>query len=113
MKLFKNSGHRPGHPMIGILITDGYSSNKAQTREEARNARLKGIRMFSIGVGSSVDATEIQSVASEPKSQFVFTAANFNLLKSIKTIVLSKACEGMLLNIHLFFTCIFQSINIL
>ncbi|XP_063397843.1 cartilage matrix protein-like [Mytilus trossulus] len=88
-----SSGHRPGHPMIGILITDGYSSNKAQTREEARNARLKGIRMFSIGVGSSVDATEIQSVASEPKSQFVFTAANFNLLKSIKTIVLSKACE--------------------
>ncbi|CAC5396123.1 COL6A [Mytilus coruscus] len=88
------SGHRPGHPMIGILITDGYSSNKAQTREEARNARLKGIKMFSIGVGSSVDATEIQSVASEPKSQFVFTAANFNLLKSIKTLVLSKACEA-------------------
>ncbi|VDI28425.1 collagen, type VI, alpha [Mytilus galloprovincialis] len=88
-----SSGHRPGHPMIGILITDGYSSNKAQTREEARNARLKGIRMFSIGVGSSVDATEIQSVASEPKSQFVFTAANFNLLKSIKSLVLSKACE--------------------
>ncbi|XP_052079167.1 cartilage matrix protein-like [Mytilus californianus] len=89
----RSSGHRPGHPMIGILITDGYSSNKAQTREEARNARLKGIKMFSIGVGSSVDATEIQSVASEPKSQFVFTAANFNLLKSIKTLVLSKACE--------------------
>ncbi|XP_052079210.1 collagen alpha-1(XII) chain-like isoform X2 [Mytilus californianus] len=87
------SGHRPGYPMIGILITDGYSSNKAETRKEAMNARLKGIKMFSIGIGNAMDTTELESVASEPKSQFVFTAASFKLLKSIESLLLSKTCE--------------------
>ena len=87
------SGHRPGVPKIGILITDGYSSNKVYTRNEAKNARLKGIKLFAIGIGNSLDTTELQSVASEPKSQFVFTAASFHLLKSIKTLVMTKACE--------------------
>lgn len=88
------TGHRPGVPKIGILITDGYSSNKVYTRNEAKNARLKGIKLFAIGIGNSLDTTELQSVASEPKSQFVFTAASFDLLKSIKTLVMTKACEG-------------------
>lgn len=92
------SGHRPGYPMIGILITDGYSSNKAETRKEAMNARLKGIKMFSIGIGNAIDTTELESVASEPKSQFVFTAASFKLLKSIESLLLSKTCEGTCLN---------------
>ncbi|XP_063397842.1 cartilage matrix protein-like [Mytilus trossulus] len=87
------SGHRPGYPMIGILITDGYSSNKAETRKEAMNARLKGVKMFSIGIGNAIDTTELESVASEPKSQFVFTAASFKLLKSIESLLLSKTCE--------------------
>ncbi|CAC5396105.1 COL6A [Mytilus coruscus] len=88
------AGHRPGYPMIGILITDGYSSNKAETRKEAMNARLKGIKMFSIGIGNAIDTTELESVASEPKSQFVFTAASFKLLKSIESLLLSKTCEA-------------------
>ena len=89
----KAAGHRPGVPKIGILITDGYSSNKPYTEREAKNARLDGIKLFAIGIGKKIDTTELQSVASEPKSQFVFTAKNFDLLKSIKTLVVTKACE--------------------
>ena len=44
------NGDRPDYPNIGLLITDGRSSNTKETFDQAVSSRLQGIDLLSIGV---------------------------------------------------------------
>jgi hypothetical protein len=55
-------GHRAGVPKVGIVVTDGMSSSRSQTIAAANDARNKGITLFSIGIGSSIDLKELKAI---------------------------------------------------
>ncbi|XP_050408471.2 protein PIF [Patella vulgata] len=49
---------------IGIVITDGISKDTNKTIAQANLAKVNGVDMFSVGVGSKIDTYELQSIAS-------------------------------------------------
>ena len=51
------------------------------------------MHVLAIGVGSGVDDNELHAIASDPDSQNVYKAANFDSLKTLQGLLSSKACE--------------------
>lgn len=87
-------GHRPGVPKIAVVVTDGNSNNRQLTADEADKARKDGITMFAIGVGHGINDGELNSIATDPDSQYAFHAESFDALTSLKGSLSSKTCQG-------------------
>ncbi|XP_041376635.1 collagen alpha-4(VI) chain-like [Gigantopelta aegis] len=87
------SGAREGVTKIAVVITDGKSNNIAATRTQAKLARDAGITILAVGVGSNVDDTELNDIASDPDSQYVFKTDSFDALKTIQDVLAKTACE--------------------
>ncbi|XP_069134272.1 collagen alpha-3(VI) chain-like [Argopecten irradians] len=85
-------GARKGVAQIGIIVTDGNSTNPYSTRTEAALVHNKGIYMFAIGVGA-VYRPELDILASDPNSDFVFTVDNLGALNTIKDILAYRVCK--------------------
>ncbi|XP_013415045.2 cartilage matrix protein-like [Lingula anatina] len=88
------NGARLGAIKIGIVITDGQSSDVSLTTNEAKNARDNGINMFAIGVGTNIKTTELNSIASDPDNRHVFTVSSFADFASIQADFTSGICKG-------------------
>lgn len=74
---------------IGIVITDGNSQKRTQTKTMARIAREAGILMFAIGVGR-VTGQELINIAGDEDR--VFKVKNYDSLDNIKTTLARKTC---------------------
>lgn len=83
---------RSGVSKIAVVITDGKSNSKPKTLDEAEKLRNSSVIIFSVGVGSGVDRTELEGMAS--KATYVFDVATFNALESIRERLTKTACEG-------------------
>ena len=79
---------------VAIVITDGKSDNREQTKIQARQLREAGIHVFAVGVGKGVDLQELYLIGSTPSSDYVFTVDNYAALDSIKKLLAAKTCEG-------------------
>ena len=55
---------RPNVPWVCLVITDGNSKSFDQTVKQARRAQKHGISMFAVGVGHSINRTELEAIAS-------------------------------------------------
>jgi uncharacterized protein YegL len=100
------NGARSNSSLFVIVLTDGASSDKAVTAQEANLLKAAGATVVAIGIGSNVDTSELNAIASDPKH--VFTTQNFDALQTIKEDVKKAACEGMMFNLFclvLLITC--------
>lgn len=86
---------RTGVAHIAIVLTDGVSANKDETKKEAENLKKKGIYIFSVGIGNKVDKEELRAIGSEPSDDFVYDVASFDMLKTIRETLAFKACNGI------------------
>lgn len=77
---------------IMFVFTDGISKRPHETAREAELAKRDGIYMFSIGIGNSVERTELRDIASDPDDDFVFHVSNFSVLNTIRNILAIKTC---------------------
>ncbi|XP_071109908.1 cartilage matrix protein-like [Haliotis cracherodii] len=84
---------RPGVAQVIILVTDGISYDPVLTAAEAEKAKRKGMYIFAIGVGPSIDYKELRDVSSDPDDRFVFTVTNFSALSSIRNILAIQTCQ--------------------
>lgn len=50
--------------------------------------------MIAIGIGSKIDNSELQVIASGDGNDNVFMVDDFNALQSVQGLVIKKACEG-------------------
>lgn len=82
---------RSGISKIAVVITDGQSNSRSETLDEASRLRNSGVIIFSVGVGSGVDRSELEGMAS--KSTYVFDVVAFNALDSIRERLTKTACE--------------------
>lgn len=95
-RMFKRTFRERGHAAkIGIIVTDGQSSNVLLTVWEAAKAKRRGIRLFAIGIGYNTNPRELKGIASKPESDHVFKIDNFGALESIKQILAVRTCEGI------------------
>lgn len=90
--MFKDAkGSRPGVPKIAIVFTDGQSTDRRTTAEQARLLKNMGVRVLSIGIGSGVNNQELVTIASLPED--VFQVTNFDVLSTIQKQVTNTTCE--------------------
>ena len=52
------------------------------------------IQVFVVGVGSGVDKTELNAIATDPDSSHVLTVQNFQQLSQLSASLNSQACKG-------------------
>ncbi|WAR29555.1 PIF-like protein [Mya arenaria] len=87
---------------VGVVITDGKSSNVSRTANEARMARQEGVHVLAIGVGSQYFQQELNNIASSAAS--VFTAQNItDLTDNITAAIHNVICpSGKSINTSVF-----------
>lgn len=90
----KAAGMRDNVPHIAFVLTDGNSQQRTLTKTNGAKLQGQGVKVMAIGIGNGINNQELDNIASNPDSQYVFRAANFDALKNLKAILASKACEG-------------------
>jgi hypothetical protein len=93
--MLPESGGRSDAVKFGILIVDGHhGSNLAKTKSEAKRAKDEGIKLIVIGVGSDVDESELNSIASSPAD--VLRCDSYAELSTLKSDIIARLCNGLL-----------------
>ncbi|GAB1601231.1 collagen alpha-4(VI) chain-like [Argonauta hians] len=85
-----DNGGRIGVPKIVIMTTDGGSNEKRKTLLAAEAFHKEPIRVYTIGIGNSVDEDELKAISS--KESNVFMIDNFDALKSITSDIVQNVC---------------------
>ncbi|GAB1606677.1 type VI, alpha, partial [Argonauta hians] len=96
-------GDRKGVPNIVIIITDGNSDNPIQTTNSAAQLKNTGAIVFSIGVGTNIHHSELESMATD--NSHIFTVTNFKALENIKRNLAVKTCEAQVIPTKIPITC--------
>jgi len=92
--LFQNQA-REGVAKVMIVITDGQSnSGTGPVSQAAALAQNEGIIIFAIGVGSQVQRSELNAMASAPVSTHVFQTTDFNSMAYILDAIESGSCNA-------------------
>lgn len=76
---------------VAIVITDGDSDVKVETKLEAQLCHADKIQVLAIGVGEKVNKTELETIASSP--DLVFTVDSYAALQYLKESLVIKTCE--------------------
>ena len=89
------NGDRPNVENIAIIVTDGVSTtNNARTVPEAINARSRGIRIFSVGITTSVNEQELREMSSMPQieGQTYWQSSDFTTLGDVIDTLVQETC---------------------
>ena len=73
---FINARVNEGIPRVVILLTDGQSSYPTLTAQAAARVHNESIEVYSVGIGSGINETELQIIASDPS--YVYLITNFS-----------------------------------
>ena len=73
---FSNARTSQGVPRVAIVFTDGQSNSPSSTARAAQLVHAAGIVVYSFGIGSGIDKTELNTIASS--SNNVFVISNFS-----------------------------------
>ncbi|XP_060073197.1 collagen alpha-4(VI) chain-like [Ylistrum balloti] len=85
---------RPNVSKILVVITDGASTNKAQTLREAAALKSENVQVFAIGIGDKVKMEELVAIGSKPSETYVLTVSSSELLNKIRKTLAYKVCRG-------------------
>ena len=81
---------------IAVLITDGFPNDEASSIQAAANLKNAGVKLFAVGVGSSISEAYLRSVASAPICSHVFQLTNYETLAhAFPTELKMRLCEDM------------------
>ena len=85
---------RQGVPRVLVVLTDGAANDDVvRPSEVLRNA---GVVIFSVGLGTHFRVAQLNAMASEPKTEHVFTV-DFPQMDTIVTAMQKRLCKGMVL----------------
>ncbi|XP_067662240.1 uncharacterized protein [Haliotis asinina] len=95
--VFANSvGARDNAVKVAILITDGKSDDAINTQHAADNVHMNNIAVFTVGVGSSIDANELQNVATHPFCTHSYVANGYDSIANLKQEIQNNICRAPL-----------------
>lgn len=90
--LTTSHGARINASHVVIVLTDGQSTNMAETISEAQILKDHDIEIIGIGVGSSVNQYELDHMATD--RNHVFNVGSFDILHTILDEIRDESCEG-------------------
>ncbi|CAL1530591.1 unnamed protein product, partial [Lymnaea stagnalis] len=76
-----------------LLLTDGQSSNRVETKLAADILRANNITTLSVGITESINRKELEYISG---SENIFTVDDFNQLQSVLEGLVQKTCESIL-----------------
>lgn len=86
-------GARDDVVRVGIVMTDGKSTNILRTLYEANRARrIAHINLFAIGIGDGVNKRELRGIAGN--RNYAFTVDNYSALDSMKELLAIETCKA-------------------
>jgi hypothetical protein len=86
-----------------IVLTDGQSSGVDQPAQQLKSI---GVIIFSIGVGSGIRVSELETMASPPADEHVYLLKNFNELSTLAEKLSSSTCNGIRIIFFIIYTLI-------
>jgi hypothetical protein len=86
-----------------VLLTDGKSQGDP-VGPPAEALKKIGISIFSIGVGSGVSISQLNEIASDPDSKYVFQRTFDDLIDGWVDRLSAVSCSGMFIVLKLFLT---------
>ncbi|XP_028390643.1 uncharacterized protein LOC114515559 [Dendronephthya gigantea] len=89
----KNGSRFSGVKKVLIVFTDGKSSGHVyQLSQQLKDV---GVVIFSIGIGSGVDSSELKTMASLPASDHVFLLSHFHKLSTLERNISYSTCNDL------------------
>ncbi|KAI8767682.1 collagen alpha-6(VI) chain [Biomphalaria glabrata] len=88
------SGGREEAKDVVIVVTDGWSNFPGKTLNSARELKISGVTVISVGVGTGINMAEIQGIASGPDD--VILASNFQSLEAVYRDLIGILCRDMM-----------------
>ena len=89
-------GDREQVPNFAIVFSDGASNiDETETLPQAIAARVEGVHIITVGVGSDLSMPELQGMTSDPYQENLFTVESFNNLKGLVPEVIGATCDGI------------------
>ena len=79
------------------MLTDGESVGSVD--QPAQQLKGIGVTIFSIGVGSAIRVSELETMASSPASEHVYLLENFNKLSTLAEKMSQSTCNGISLTL--------------
>uniref|UniRef100_A0A8C3AH68 Collagen alpha-1(XXI) chain n=1 Tax=Cyclopterus lumpus TaxID=8103 RepID=A0A8C3AH68_CYCLU len=76
---------------IAVVVTDGRSQDDVV--DASMEARVQGITVFAVGVGSEITTSELVSIANRPSSAYVLYAEDYTTIEHIQGSMEQKLCE--------------------
>ncbi|XP_028413546.1 ZP domain-containing protein-like [Dendronephthya gigantea] len=76
-----------------IVLTDGQSSGSVD--QPAQNLKNIGVNIFSVGVGSGIDQSELETMGSAPADEHVYMLSNFNEFSTLAKKMSRTTCNAM------------------
>ena len=89
-----SNGARPtsqGVPRVGIVITDGQSTNPSATLTAANNVHNAGIIVFAIGIAGA-NQNELNAIASQSSYVSFLSSFSLTLLNSLQYTISQESC---------------------
>ncbi|XP_060067325.1 collagen alpha-4(VI) chain-like [Ylistrum balloti] len=85
-----SSGDRENVDNILVVLTDGRSTDRNSTMDEAEMLRNTSTKVITIGIGADIDVSELNAIASD--SSNAFTVPDFDALAGIQNSISAQAC---------------------
>ena len=71
---FSNARTSQGVPRVAIVFTDGQSNSPTSTARAAQLVHAAGIVVYSFGIGSGIDTSELNAIASSSRNVFLISS---------------------------------------
>ena len=81
-----------GVKKVLIVFTDGQSSGRVH--QPSQQLKIDGVVIYSIGIGSGIDISELKNMASLPANNHVFLLRNFHELSTLEKNISHSVCNG-------------------
>lgn len=89
-------GARGSAPDVAIVFTDGKFTNETAARYEADMAANAGIRVYSVGIGSTVKTSGLSVLSSPHTGAFTYSAPQITDIGKIRSRLVTRICKGIL-----------------
>ena len=89
------NGDRGSVQNLLIILTDGNSNvNPELTVPDAIDARVKGIQVIVVSIGTDLNMLELRGIASQPHVSNLFPVDGYRDLAGISSRVIRATCDG-------------------
>jgi len=88
-----NTRGRTGIPKVLIVLTDGQADHAANAAKQAQLARLSGVTILAVAVGSRAVPSELATIVSEPVARNIINITNYDAFDSARDPVQSALCN--------------------